>query len=277
MSQFSHSLHFRGTPHELLAGCSAVPVVVAKNECWTTFLPHGPGSAESTHVAEGVVVFWRYAEDHGWDTEVRHGEEVVFTYSQSWDPSPRPAKSKGSASRGAELLGIELDRFRSLLPDAPADYDGGAANAYGFASALKLPVVDWLSPESIREVTACAACPVLSPLERGPWVCPSCGGTESAPYPPEPERAPAAPSVESLQMAAIRQQLGAALHQATEESLLELVPDADIERLTDELLAAMEELARAPNRDAALTEWLLEHEEVEEVFGTDAEIMNAFE
>lgn len=276
MSQFSHSLHFRGTPSDLLAGCSAVPVVVATNESWTTFLPHGPGSAESTFVAQGVVVFWRYAEDHGWDFEVREGQEAVFTYSQSWDPSPRPAKSKGSASRAAELVGLDLGRFRSLISDVPADYERGASNAFEFASALKLPVVDCLSPETIREVTGCATCPVLSPLDRGPWTCPNCGETETSSYPPEPKRAPAAPSPESLRMAAIRQQLGAALRQAAEASLLELVPEADIEGLTDELLAAMEELAGAPNREAALTEWLLEHEEVEEVYGTDAEIMDAF-
>ncbi|MFK8004157.1 MAG: hypothetical protein AB8H86_31620 [Polyangiales bacterium] len=275
MSQFSHSFHFRGTPSELLARCSALPVVVAQNESWTTFLPYGP-AGDGAYVEGGVVVFWRYAEDHGWDMAVRDGEEEVFTYSQSWDPSPRPAKSTGSISRAAELVGLELTRLPSLAPDTAANYDGGAGHAYGFASALKLPVVDWLSPESIREVSACAACPVLSPLERGPWACPNCGGTEPLPYPPEPKRAPAAPSPEALRIAAIRQQLGGVLHRAVEASLLELVPDADLGRLTDELLAALEELSAAPNRGAALAEWLLEHDEVEEVFGTDAEIMDAF-
>ncbi|MFT5357671.1 MAG: hypothetical protein ACI9KE_004908 [Polyangiales bacterium] len=276
MSQFSESLHFHGTPTELLSSCSVVPVVVGKNELWTTFLPYAAGSDKTPILVDGLVVLWRYAEDHGWDMQVRHGELEVFTYSQSWDPSPRPAKSSGSASRAAELLGWELTRFRSLLPDTPADHGGGADNAYGFAAALKLPVTDWLSPENIRDVSGCTECPVISPIDRGPWTCPNCGGTEPMPYPPEPERAPAAPSAEALRTAALREQLRSSLQEAVERSLLELVPDTNLDELTDELLTAMAEVAVAPNRGAALAEWLLEHDEIEEVFGTDEEIMDAF-
>lgn len=276
MSQSSHSLHFQGPPSELLVSCSVVPVVVAKNERWTTFLPYGADSQKTVHVAEGLVVLWRYAADHGWDMELSHNKRVVFTYAQSWDPGPRRAKISGSAERAAELLGLELARFRSLLPDKAADHGGGADNAYGFASALKLPVVDWVSPENTREVSGCEACPVVSPWDRNEWTCPSCGGTEPAEYPPEPERPPAAPSAESLRYAAIRQKLSTALYQAVDESLLQLVPDANIEALADELLAAMADVAVAPNRAAALAEWLLEHDEVDEVFATDEELMDAF-
>lgn len=79
MSQFSESLHFHGTPTELLSSCSAAVVVVAANEHWTTFLPYRAGTPGAA--IAGLVVRWHYAEDHAWGVEVRHGERVVFTDS----------------------------------------------------------------------------------------------------------------------------------------------------------------------------------------------------
>jgi hypothetical protein len=156
VSEFSESYHLRTDRQEsgvaLLekAGCRGF-VFPAVNG-WVTVLPESEPFVvcePMIEANEGLLVYYWYAEDHGWGFSVYQGDNQVCDYAQMWsaedEDDSRSLLDMGFLVSLAESAGRPDDRpaerLRQLL-DGELDVENPA---YEFARLLGLPNYEWTS------------------------------------------------------------------------------------------------------------------------------------
>jgi hypothetical protein len=165
VSEFSESYHFRSDEPDAvvrrLREARFGGVVFPPRGGWLTFVPYAGGNSMPMtggasyrlSRAAGVPLLWYfYAQDHGWGFKLLRPGQPEMSFESWWDPA---------SSRVA--TGLELAAFAPLAGGAPlvaeldrligsADQSDGRS-AFGFAAALGLPAYRWLSPDYVTSDT----------------------------------------------------------------------------------------------------------------------------
>ncbi len=166
MSEFSISYHLRvGDGREVQkalrdAGFSGVAFAPANG--WLTFVPYansasyrdaeGPLFADSLCKLTGrTVLYYCYAEDHGWAFALARPESRLVQYACWWEPRPTVERDQ------FDLLALSPFVASEQLEPLLGSFDPKAAAkerpAYRFAELLRLPQYKRLSPQKAQDKT----------------------------------------------------------------------------------------------------------------------------
>ena len=166
MSEFSVSYHIRvdesRDAQKTLRQAKISGVVFGPANGWLTFVPYADlakyrnaGEARFADYLSRLtglpVLYYCYAEDHGWTFALAHTERSLVQFACWWDPHPA----------------VELDQFDplALAPFVPSEslapllrpLDREKAmheqTAYRFGELLGLPAYQWLSPDLAQNDT----------------------------------------------------------------------------------------------------------------------------
>jgi len=167
MSEFSISYHIR-VDHDgrdvqrLLREGKFSGLVFGPANGWLTFVPYANSIAYQTSGLSGfadrlskragrTVLYYCYAEDHGWSFALARPDSPMVQFACWWDPQPSVERDRFDPQAFAVLIAPEL--LESLLHP----FDRGAAArerpAYRFAELLGLPAYRWLSPDLVQNDT----------------------------------------------------------------------------------------------------------------------------
>jgi hypothetical protein len=166
MSEFSISYHVRvGDGREVqkaLRDARFSGVAFAPANGWLTFVPYanaasyrdadGPLFADSLCKLTGrTVLYYCYAEDHGWAFALARPESRLVQYACWWEPRPTVERDQ------FDLLALSPFAASEQLEPLLGTFDPRAAakerSAYRFAELLRLPHYKRLSPQKAQDKT----------------------------------------------------------------------------------------------------------------------------
>lgn len=166
MSEFSVSYHIRlgegSDAQKLLRQAKASGVVFGPAHGWLTFVPYaGLASYRSAGEARFAdylakltglpVLYYCYAEDHGWSFALANEESPLVQFACWWDPQPTVERDQFDPLALAPFVATEA--LEPLL--RPFDNRGAmqAQPAHRFGELLGLPAYQWLSPDVAQYYT----------------------------------------------------------------------------------------------------------------------------
>lgn len=166
MSEFSVSYHIRigegADVQKLLRGAKAGGVVFGPANGWLTFVPYaGLGSYRNAGEARFAdylakltglpVLYYCYAEDHGWSFALARKESSLIQFACWWDPQPAVERDQFNLQAFAPFVATEL--LEPLLRSFDPGEAMAAQPAYRFGELLGLPACQWLSPDLAQDHT----------------------------------------------------------------------------------------------------------------------------
>ncbi|MDN5003649.1 hypothetical protein ACFQZO_22705 [Bradyrhizobium sp. GCM10027634] len=166
MSEFSVSYHIRvgegiDVP-KLLRLAKASGVVFGPANGWLTFVPYA-GLATYRSAGEArfadylakltglAVLYYCYAEDHGWSFALARKEEPLVQFACWWDPQPVVERDQFDPPALAPFVATEA--LEPLLRPFDKGEAMRAQPAYRFGELLGLPAYQWLSPDLAQNDT----------------------------------------------------------------------------------------------------------------------------
>lgn len=257
MSEFSESFHLRSNDAQaavaLLHSAGVDGYVFAAQDGWVSFVYEGDEPPARDHfdsivgAAPALLLHYDYAEDHGCRVTVFDAGKRVARLSTSFDAR------KGSFDRD-EFVKLGLLTARDAEQIATWVSLGAAGPAA--AEALGLPHHQWLSFEYVAQALARG-----SALAGNPTFV-SAEGADAA------LREVLALGENETRWDALAQN---AIRKWTEGGAIELAKGASVDALADALADLFSDQPSA----AAIEEFLLDRDDVDEVFVTGAELVRA--
>ncbi|MCA0757178.1 hypothetical protein KP806_19115 [Paenibacillus sp. N4] len=161
MSEFSASYHLKAGDREeaiaLIRNAGHQGYVYPEQNGWVTFVVRGDVfevNEEIIAANTGLLVYYIYAEDHGWGMRIFQKNEPVFEYSADWNEELRIEKptydlelirkligEQGNSDEGIEAL-FETDEEEMFGLDEPP--------AYTIAESLGLTYFAWVSADYLE-------------------------------------------------------------------------------------------------------------------------------
>jgi hypothetical protein len=166
MSEFSTSYHVRvgdsDAAQKLLRQAKLSGVIFGPANGWLTFVPYanlakyrnadGPRFADYLSKLTGLaVLYYCYAEDHGWTFALAHADRPLVQFACWWDSLPTVERDQFDPLALAPIIVPEL--LEPLLGAFDHNEAVQVEPAYRFAELLGLPAYKWLSPELAQEQT----------------------------------------------------------------------------------------------------------------------------
>jgi hypothetical protein len=164
MSEFSTSYHIRlgegPDVQKVLRQAKVSGVVFGPANGWLTFVPYPKsvmyrGEARFadylSKLTRRPVLYYFYAEDHGWSFALAHTERSLVQFACWWDPHPAVELDQYDPLALAPL--VTSDLLEPLLRSLDREEAVREEPAYRFAKLLGLPAYRWLSPELAQERT----------------------------------------------------------------------------------------------------------------------------
>ncbi|HEX9212644.1 MAG TPA: hypothetical protein VF901_19245 [Bradyrhizobium sp.] len=166
MSEFSASYHIRLgegiDAQKLLRQAKASGVVFGPANGWLSFVPYaGLASYRSAGEARFAdylakltglpVLYYCYAEDHGWSFALADKERPLVQFACWWDPQPAVERDQFDPLALAPFVATEA--LEPLLRPFDNREAMGAQPAYRFGELLGLPAYQWLSPDLAQNHT----------------------------------------------------------------------------------------------------------------------------
>ncbi|WFU26010.1 hypothetical protein QA649_07315 [Bradyrhizobium sp. CB1717] len=166
MSEFSVSYHIRLgegiDAQKLLRQAKAAGIVFGPANGWLTFVPYAglaayrsAGEARfADHLAKltGLpVLYYCYAEDHGWSFALADKERPLVQFACWWDPQPVVERDQFDPLALAPFVAMEA--LEPLLRPFNHEEAMGAQPAYRFGELLGLPAYQWQSPDLAQNDT----------------------------------------------------------------------------------------------------------------------------
>lgn len=166
MSEFSASYHIRLgegiDAQKLLRQAKASGVVFGPANGWLTFVPYaGLASYRSAGEARFAdylakltglpVLYYCYAEDHGWSFALADKERPLVQFACWWDPQPAVERDQFDPLALAPLVATKA--LEPLLRPFDNREAMRAQPAYRFGELLGLPAYQWLSPDLAQNDT----------------------------------------------------------------------------------------------------------------------------
>lgn len=166
MSEFSVSYHIRlgegSDVQKLLRQAKASGVVFGPANGWLTFIPYAGlavyrdgGEARFadylTKLTGLPVLYYCYAEDHGWSFALARKEEPLVQFACWWDPQLAVERDQFVPLALAPFVATEA--LEPLLRSFDNREAMQAQPAYRFGELLGLPAYEWLSPDLAQDHT----------------------------------------------------------------------------------------------------------------------------
>jgi hypothetical protein len=168
VSEFSASYHIRTTDQRVaqqrLRQAKISGIVFGPANGWLTFVPYAnldafrssgdPANfaAPLSRILDAPVIYYNYAEDHGWGFALAQAGRCISRFACWWDPA---------AAIERELLDLEVltpfgarTAIEPLLEPYGPGGDPEDTPAYHFAELLELPAYRWLSPDLAQRHTS---------------------------------------------------------------------------------------------------------------------------
>ncbi|RAP76143.1 hypothetical protein [Paenibacillus montanisoli] len=165
MSEFSESYHLVGKDRRegiaLLTRAGLSGYVYPAINDWITLLPSGPIYTQNEELIannHGMLLYYAYAEDHGWSFSLYEGDKLICRYDCSWDEeivhdvselhaerllafiNSRPGRQQDVTDEQL-MKALSITDFEELFEQVPA---------YQFAQWLGLTHYEWQSHDYIE-------------------------------------------------------------------------------------------------------------------------------
>jgi len=162
MSEFSESFHLRSDSQQdgadLLRRAGLTGAVFSPVRGWVTVVPESElYEAVDQMVAsnKGLLLYYLYAEDHGWQFELYKSNSVICQYECGWESE---LVINDSNLNQAVLVSVLIDKSREqVLEDIlhPSELNDVIMDppAYRFANLIGLEHYEWLSGGYLDEIS----------------------------------------------------------------------------------------------------------------------------
>lgn len=166
MSEFSANYHIRvgerADAQKVLRQAKVSGVVFGPANGWLSFVPYA-GLASYRNAGEArfadylakqtglPVLYYCYAEDHGWSFALADKERPLVQFGCWWDPQPAVERDQFDPLALAPFVATEA--LEPLLRSFDHEDAMRAQPAYRFGELLGLPAYQWLSPDLAQNDT----------------------------------------------------------------------------------------------------------------------------